>query len=627
MTTWLLYKFTITAKMGFMYHIPGPDEDPDDPKTNTCPLDPVLENKLNMLAALPKQVFGMLVPKELPDVRALMPYSLRLPHARDALDCKFDMVGPVSVSQGQLDEVKAFHAAMMEGPQKKKDPKKVAEELKKLTAAARKALGDDLPQLEPEPESASEPAGPAAAPQTPTQEQGSIEPASAPATAIAQQHSSEDQASAAAAASQPVPMEQDQPAVTTANAPLASQRVADSAAAPAQQADKTPLLLQQSVVPQPGKTDDSLGKGKLAAVTTAAASSQLGSGESHDAAKADDPAAASTADPEPARFDELTKFTEGQEDAENKFVSNYYMLPLKQWMDWEDPDDVMDDSSAEIDWEAVKHVKYGWKPLSTLQEASDPQQEPMDVMQPAGEQTTRSASADAQLTSCTARHTMCEGKAETTVVQADQPVPNQGQAESTLLDRDQANPDTGTSAFSIQEGAQAVPSNYKPLREEQTAPSKISKGLAAAAATTLAGDLVAPSNSHKGSQLGQLDYWRLTNSVVVTTYNSTPYFFEDIDPVLTPESKFPEEKLKLQVVFEEEEEDEFLKPKPPKETHAPTDKPGQSSDKAKEAESAPAVATPAVSQEQDDMVTKLTASRKAATFTQYFKYVHMHIYA
>ena len=622
-----MYKFTITAKMGFMYHIPGPDEDPDDPKTNTCPLDPVLENKLNMLAALPKQVFGMLVPKELPDVRALMPYSLRLPHARDALDCKFDMVGPVSVSQGQLDEVKAFHAAMMEGPQKKKDPKKVAEELKKLTAAARKALGDDLPPLEPEPESAAEPAAPAAAPQTPTQEQGSIEPASAPATATAQQHLSEDQASVAAAvtaASQPEPMEQDQPAVTTANAPLASQRVAGSAAAPVQQADKTPLLLQQSGVPQSGKTDDSLGKGKLAAVIPAAASSQLESGESHGAAKADDPAAASTADPEPARFDELTKFTEGQEDAENKFVSNYYMLPLRQWMDWEDPDDVMDDSSAEIDWEAVKHVKYGWKPLSTLQEVSAPQQEPMDVMQAAGEQTTPGASADAQPTSCTARHTMCEGKAESTVVQADQPVADHARPESTLLDRGQANPDKGTSAFSIQEGAQAVPNNYKPLRDEQTAPSKMSKCLAAAAATTPAGDVVAPSNSHKQ---GQLDYWRLTNSVVVTTYNSTPYFFEDIDPVLTPESKFPEEKLKLQVVFEEEEEDEFLKPKPPKETYAPTDKPGQSSDKAKEAESAPAVATPAVIQEQDDMVTKLTASRKAATFTQYFKYVHMHSYA
>ena len=141
MTSWLLYKFTITAKPGFMYHIPGPDEDPDDPQTYDCPLDPVLENKLNMRAALPKQVFGMLVPQALPDVRALLPYSLRLPHAKEALDCTFELAGEVSYDRVQMEELRAFHAAIMEGPTKKKDAKKVAEELKKLTADARRALG------------------------------------------------------------------------------------------------------------------------------------------------------------------------------------------------------------------------------------------------------------------------------------------------------------------------------------------------------------------------------------------------------------------------------------------------------------------------------------------------------
>lgn len=141
MTTWLLYKFTITAKLGFMYHIPGPDEDPDDPSTNACPLDPVLENRLNMRAALPKQVFGMLVPKKLPDLRALLPYALSLPHAREALDCTFDFVGHVSYDEMQMAELKAFHASMIEGPTKKKGAKKVAEELRKLNADARRALG------------------------------------------------------------------------------------------------------------------------------------------------------------------------------------------------------------------------------------------------------------------------------------------------------------------------------------------------------------------------------------------------------------------------------------------------------------------------------------------------------
>ncbi|KAL0030548.1 hypothetical protein WJX79_003716 [Trebouxia sp. C0005] len=310
--TWLLYKFTITAKMGFMYHIPGPDEDPDDPKTNTCPLDPVLENKLNMLAALPKQIFGLLVPKELPDVRALMPYPLRLPHARDALDCKFDLVGPVSFSQDQMDEIRSFHAAMMEGPKKKKDPKKVAEELKKLTEAARKALDD---------------------------------------------------------------------------------------------------------------------------------SSRSNKARQH----------------EPAKPDELTKYREGDENAEDGFVSNYFVLPLQQWMDWEDPNHTMDDSFPEVDWEAVRHVKYGWKPLSTLEEVQIPEQGPacstgdamdLDGDQPApaspaghagtvnGDKPTLCTSTDPQQQSQTLQQSVCTGTLEFTVLEADLAIPDEGTVAYRIISRD-----------------------------------------------------------------------------------------------------------------------------------------------------------------------------------------------
>jgi len=120
--------------------------------------------------------------------------------------------------------------------------------------------------------------------------------------------------------------------------------------------------------------------------------------------------------------------------------------------------------------------------------------------------------------------------------------------------------------------------------------------------------------------------------VVVTTYNSTPYFYEGTDPQLTPESKFPDDKLKLQLVVEEEEEDEFLKPKPPQETDTPTDKPAdqpqQSADKGSDSASAAAATAAATTaaagseegrEEADDSAVRLIASKKASTFTEYFK--------
>lgn len=68
-----------------------------------------------------------------------------------------------------------------------------------------------------------------------------------------------------------------------------------------------------------------------------------------------------------------------------------------------------------------------------------------------------------------------------------------------------------------------------------------------------------------GVRLGPLDHFDLSSSVLVTTYNRTPYFYEQVDPVLTPESRFPTDKLKIQVVVEEEEKEEELdKPRPQK---------------------------------------------------------------
>ena len=375
-TTWLLYKFTITAKMGFMYHIPGPDEDPDDPKTNTCPLDPVLENKLNMMAALPKQIFGMLVPKELPDVRALMPYSLRLPHACDALDCKFELVGPVSYSQDQMDEVRSFHAAMMEGPQKKKDPKTVAEELKKLTEAARKALGEDLPAPYSPPQPADSPTQTQPADSlTQTQPADSLtqtqpahsltqtQPADSPTQTQPADSPTQTQPQASA---EPASAEQlhalDEHAALPA-APLAASAAAAAAAAPAgpSEQEQVPIITGGPMVID-------------TAAASAAPNAADGPAQTADPISPDDPSRSSTTrQDEQAKPDELTKFKEGDENVEDGFVSNYFVLPLQQWMDWEDPNHTRDDSFPEVGWEAVRHVKYGWKPLSTLEQVQVPE--------------------------------------------------------------------------------------------------------------------------------------------------------------------------------------------------------------------------------------------------------------
>ena len=642
--------------MGFMYHIPGPDEDPDDPKTNTCPLDPVLENKLNMLAALPKQVFGMLVPKELPDVRALMPYSLRLPHARDALDCKFDLVGPVSFSQDQMDEISSFHAAMMEGPQKKKDPKKVAEVLKKLTEAARKALGEDLPAPDspPQPADSLPQTQPADSP-TESQPQASAEPVST------QQQLAVDKLAALPAAS------------------LAASAAAAPGAAPAAPSGQKQI---PTTISGPMVIDT--------AAALAAPNTADGPAKTADAISPDDPSRSSTIrQDEPTKPDELTKFKEGDENAEDGFVSNYFVLPLQQWMDWEDPNHAMDDSFPEVDWEAVRHVKYGWKPLSTLEEMQIPEQGPacsagdamdLDGNEPVpkgpaghagtvtGDQPMLCASTDPQQQSQPLRQSICT--LEFTILEADQAIPDSGTVAYRIISRDASDPSKGTAAFTISDDSQAVIStgaaafslragdHYVPngtgtaLPEVHPVPSEISTesassfgdaavpgpGSSCLAAPPSAGPTsvpssngTVPSSSVSGLRLGQLDPQRLVNSVVVTTYNSTPYFYEGTDLQLTPESKFPDDKLKLQLVVEEEEEDDFLKPPPPKETDPPTDKPAdqaeQSADKdgdSASAATAAAAASKATGSEDEgkeagDLAVRLIASKKASTFTEYFK--------
>ena len=732
-TTWLLYKFTITAKMGFMYHIPGPDEDPDDPKTNTCPLDPVLENKLNMLAALPKQIFGMLVPKELPDVRALMPYSLRLPHARDALDCKFDLVGPVRFSQDQMDEIKSFHAAMMEGPQKKKDPKKVAEELKKLTEAARKALGEDLPAPDSPPQPADSP--------TQTQPADSLIQTQ-PADSLTQTqpaHSlTQTQPADLPTQTQPAdPLTQTQPADSptqtqpahslTQTQPIHSLTQTQPADSPTQtqpQASAEPASAEQRHAPDENAA--SLAASAAAApagpseqeqvptitcdpmvIDTAAASAALntadGPAQTADPKSPDDPSRSSTAkQDEPAKPDELTKFKEGDENAEDGFVSKYFVLPLQQWMDWEDPNRTTDDSFPEVDWEAVRHVKSGWKPLSTLEEVQVPEQGPAcsigDAMDLDGDQPVPAAPAghagtaigdepmlctsiDHQQQSQTLWQSICT--IEFTVLEADQAIPDSGTVAYRIISSDASDPSKSTAAFTISDDSQAVISKgtaaFSLLAgdhsipngtgtaslEVHSVPSEISTESASAVGDGAvpgpgsscldAGDAslsagltsipstngtvpssngIVPNSSMTGFKLGQLDPQRLKNSVVVTTYNSTPYFYEGTDPQLTPESKFPDDKLKLQLVVEEEEEDDFMKPPPSKETDAPTDKPAyqaeQSADKGGESTSvtaatAAAAATGAAAgseeggKEADDLAVRLIASKKASTFTEYFK--------
>ncbi len=683
--------------MGFMYHIPGPDEDPDDPKTNTCPLDPVLENKLNMLAALPKQIFGMLVPKELPDVRALMPYSLRLPHARDALDCKFDLVGPVSFSQDQMDEIRSFHAAMMEGPQKKKDPKKVAEQLKKLTEAARKALGEDLPAPDSPPQPSDSPTQTQPADSlTQTQPADSLtqtQPAdpltqTQPADSPAQ---TQPQASAepASAEQRHAPDENAASLAASAAASATASAAAAAAAAPAgpSEQEQAPLITSGPMVID-------------TAAASAAPNTADGPAQTADQISPDDPSRSSTAkQDDPAKPDELTKFKEGEENAEDGFVSNYFVLPLQQWMDWEDPNHTMDDSFPEVDWEAVRHVKYGWKPLSTLEDVQIPEQGPAcspgDAMDldgdqpvpagPAGHAGTATVdepmlytSTDPQQQSRSHQQSICTGTIEFTVLEADQAIPDSGTVAYRIISRDASDTSKGTAAFTVSDDSQAVISTgaaaFSLLARDHSIPSgtgsasheahsvsnEISTEPASAVgdgaipvpgsscrdagdASPSAGLTFVPSScgtvlssSVPGVKLRQLDPQRLKNSVVVTTYNSTPYFYEGTDPQLTPESKFPDDKLKLQLVVEEEEEDDFLKPPPPKETDGPTqkptDQPEQSADKGGDSASAAtttaAAATAATGaatggeearQEADDLAVRLIASKKASTFTEYFK--------
>ena len=647
MTTWILYRFTVTAKLGFIYHIPGPDEDPDDPSTNTCPLDPVLENKLNMRAALPKQIFGMLVPKELPDVRTLMPYSLRLPHARDALDCTFDLMGPVSFSQEELEDIKAFHAAMMEGPQKKKDPKKVAEELRRLTDAARKALGDlpDADELDPPPKPAADPK-PAPAPQAGPSAPSAAAPSSS--AAVEQSISTDGLAtdtqippagqgspgkpSPSASPEDAVPLEQQQAAgqqEAAAAAPPAASAAASAAASPldsaavpsavamqTQQSEDTDMnaisLPDEAKEVQPegsasqpdsSATADGLAnipepsQADTAAAAAAAADTPNDSAQPDEAAKSDDPVStdtvaedankASTTEPPKCQdpvhvWNELTKHQEGDNEGfEDKFIHNYFFVPLKLWLDWEDVAAKLPaDAPKELDWEAVRHVKHGWKPLTTLEEVSSQQAAGDSAMEIDGAQAIPRQIGN--------------------TAPGDHLVPNEA----------------------MQSGA-AIPSKDKPT-----------------AVGSMAGGGSVPDTAPKAVKMGPLDPQRLANSVVVTTYNATPYFYEGIDPELTPQSRFPDDKLKLQAVVEQEEEDDFLKPKPPRETDTPTDqqtaKPadesaGTDNDKGAEGQpreaAAEAAAKPVTvagresptADTPDEFVVRLIASKQAATFTDYFK--------
>ena len=629
MTTWFLYRFTVTAKMGFIYHIPGPDEDPDDPSTNTCPLDPVLENKLNMQAALPKQIFGMLVPKELPDVRSMLPYTLRLPHARDALDCSLDLMGPVSFSKDELEEIKAFHTAMMEGPQKKKDAKKVAEELRRLTDAARKALGDlpDADELDPPPKPAEDPK-PALAPQQSPSADASASSAAAeqgtfadgPASGIAPAgQGGPGKPSASSSPGDTVMQQQEagdqQEAVVAMQSP-ASQAVSPSvsAAAPVTQhqsgeTDMNAIALPdeaKQVRPNESTTPNSATAADLADAPDAtnadapAADARRDSAQPDHPIKPNDPISTATAaadkpgTDEPPKtqdpvhvWNELTKYQEGDNEAfEDKFIHNYFFVPLKLWLDWEDVTAKLPaDPPKELDWEAVRHVKHGWEPLTTLEEVSSQQ----------------------------------EGAAgsRAMVIDGGQPVPSE-------ISNNVA-------------GDQLVPDD--PMQSDAAIPSKTSAVPTAEGST--AGVRSVTESAPKAVKMGPLDPQRLANSVVVTTYNSTPYFYEGIAPELTPQSRFPDDKLKLQAVVEQEEEDDFLKPKPPKETDTPTDqqtaKPNESAgadgDKGAEAEGQPGAAAAAAAAKPvtvagrespaedtpDQFVVRLIASKQAATFADYFK--------
>lgn len=648
-----MYRFTVTAKLGFIYHIPGPDEDPDDPSTNTCPLDPVLENKLNMRAALPKQIFGMLVPKELPDVRSLMPYSLRLPHARDALDCSFDLMGPVSFTKDELEDVKAFHAAMMEGPQKKKDPKKVAEELRRLTDAARKALGElpDADELDPPPKPTAPPPqqvtvagqggsagqgssagqGMSAAADTEASPAGQGTPgnasaSAAPEHALTQQQQASDQpqasaASPAAAAAAAMPAAAAPQAASPSGSTAAAMAAANQPQQPSEDTDMTAAPLPDvSKEQQAGQTTDASAAAASAANTQAP--------EQADAVAEDPPQAGGQSEPpnkpdaavgtdaqtlkqaEKAKTDEapktqdpvhvwneLTKHTEGDnEDFEDKFIHNYFFVPLKLWLDWEDVvAKLPPNPPRELDWDAVRHVKHGWKPLTTMEEVS---------RQGAGQ----------------------SGGFSAMEVDGDQPVPKE-------ISHHQAPGDQ-----LVPNGAEAMQTDVADASKDSAVPSMHPEANGVSAR-----DASVPEPGPKEVRMGPLDPQRLANSVMVTTYNSTPYFFEGIDPELTPQSRFPDDKLKLQAVVEQEEEDDFLKPKPPKETDTPTDQQpavpdesaGTDNDKGGESEGQPGEAAVAAAAAKhvtvvagreapkadtpEEFVVRLIASKQAATFTDYFK--------
>lgn len=290
-------------------------------------------------------------------------------------------------------------------------------------------------------------------------------------------------------------------------------------------------------------------------------------------------------------WNELTKHTEGDnEDFEDKFIHNYFFVPLKLWLDWEDvAAKLPPEPPRELDWDAVRHVKHGWKPLTTME----------GVSRQGGGQS---------------------GGASAMGMNGDQPDP-----------KDVSHHPSGD---------QLAPTGAETMQINGTNPHK--NPAVPEAGGTSAGDASVPLSGPKEVKMGHLDPQRLANSVMVTTYNSTPYFFEGIDPELTPQSRFPDDKLKLQAVVEQEEEDDFLKPKPPKETDTPTDQQtatpdelaATDNDKGDESGRQPGEASAAAAAKHvtvvagreapkadtpEEFVVRLIASKQAATFTDYFK--------
>ncbi len=163
------------------------------------------------------------------------------------------------------------------------------------------------------------------------------------------------------------------------------------------------------------------------------------------------------------------------------------------------------------------------------------------------------------------------------IISRDASDPSKGTAAFTISDDSQAVISKGTAAFRLLPGDHSIPNGTGTASlQAHPVPSEISTEFA----SSVGGDAVprpgsscldigdaspsagltsvpssngtVPSSSVTGFKLGQLDPQRLENSVVVTTSNSTPHFYEGTDPQLTPESKFPDDKLKLQLVVEDE---------------------------------------------------------------------------